>query len=146
MMLKWENQDDWSFQPFEFSTPPWQTEDLQEEELTLTPHSDTYEATWQHEEEGDTTQEHTPAPGDILRASYYTERREAWQPARETYSELSICENVLSATYTAGQNSHGKAKKPTNTTSAPPALQPPTSYRAASPPPTTRTTSSSPKN
>lgn len=113
MVLKWEDQNDWSFQPFEFSTPPWQTEDLQEDELTITPNGGTYEAAWQHEEEGDstdTTEEHAPAPGDILRASYYTERREAWQPAREVYSNLKICENVLSSAYTAGQKLawHGK--------------------------------------
>lgn len=108
MALKWEGENEWSFTPFEFSTPPWQSEDLQEDELTLLRDSDgIYTATWQHEdEEGtitDTTEQHTPAAGDILRVSYYTQRQEAWQPAREINGGLLICDNILTSPYTAGQ-------------------------------------------
>lgn len=102
MVLKWENQDDWSFQPFEFSTPPWQTEDLQDDELTLHPLKDSpgiYAATWRQEDgdsDTDTTGDHTPTTGDILRASYYTGRQEAWQPAREVHRGLIVCKDFPS--------------------------------------------------
>jgi len=109
MQLRWDGGQDWSFTPFEYSAPPWQSEDIQTDELTIAPlGDDTYTATWHNTEEeappADTTEEHALSPGDLLRASYYTERQEAWQPAREIHHGLAICENLLNgATYTAGQ-------------------------------------------
>lgn len=110
MQLRWDGNYDWSFTPFEYSTPPWQSEDLQEDELTLTPMGDgIYSAAWQNSG-ADTTANHPLSPGDILRASYYTERQEAWQPAREIHKGLTICENLLNGTsYKVGQKLAVKA-------------------------------------
>lgn len=105
MALTWETPgDSWSFAPFDFATPPWQTEDLQDDELTLTPTQDgLYTPTW-NADGVDTTEQHTPDPGDLLRASYYTARAEAADTARNLQADIDTCTYLSPSTpYTAGQ-------------------------------------------
>ena len=97
MQLKCDEAGDWSFSPFEFVSPPWQTEDYRDIELTLTPDGSVYTPSYSAVESDD--EEDTPeilpedteaSTGDILRVSYYTKRREAFQKAAEASSGLSI--------------------------------------------------------
>ena len=97
MQLKCDEAGDWSFSPFEFVSPPWQTEDYRDIELTLTPDGSVYTPSYSAVESDD--EEDAPeilpedteaSTGDILRVSYYTKRREAFQKAAEASSGLSI--------------------------------------------------------
>lgn len=89
MQLKCDAAESWSLEAFEFSTPPWQTEDYRNIELTLTPNGDgiyTPSYTPVLDSDGDPTAEILPedteaATGDILRFSYYTDRKEAFEKA-----------------------------------------------------------------
>ncbi|MGN0869466.1 MAG: hypothetical protein ACI4O9_08105 [Akkermansia sp.] len=105
MQLKCDSGDSWSYLPFEYATPPWQTEDYRDIELTLTPDGDIYRATYEAitDENGDPITDILPddtdgATGDILRASYYTERREAYSKAAELADGLNICTALTTST------------------------------------------------
>lgn len=96
MQLERDTSGSWSFTPFEFVSPPWQTEDYRDIELTLTPDGSVYTPSYTpvQSEDGDTAEilpEDTEAStGDILRASYYTTRREAFTKATEAASDLTL--------------------------------------------------------
>lgn len=81
MQLKLDADMQWSFTPYEYKTPPWQTIDTRDHPVTLTPRADgLYEIAWHEEEDPDETD---PDPGDVLRASHYTERAEAFATSSE---------------------------------------------------------------
>ncbi len=108
MQLECDPSGAWSFSPFEFVSPPWQTEDYRDIELTLTPLSSHSSAgasaddgsvytpsyTPVESDDGDAPQIHpddtTAATGDILRASYYTKRQEAFQKSADASAGLTI--------------------------------------------------------
>lgn len=77
MELRRHDDGGWTFGLFEFATPPWLTEDLQDAEITITPTDEVGEYTFSVDDE--TAAE--PDAGDVLRASYYTERAEAFTKA-----------------------------------------------------------------
>ncbi len=80
MNLHVDTYGGWTFEPFEFKCPPWQTTDLRDYSITLTP-TDT-ESTYTFACEPSATQEEsTPETGDILRISYHTPRQEASSPS-----------------------------------------------------------------
>lgn len=83
MQLKMDAGGQWSFVPYEFKCPPWQTSDLRDREVTVKPTDGggIYSVEFDAEEEEDETE---PDAGDLLRASYYTTRAEAF----ETSSQL----------------------------------------------------------
>ncbi len=95
MQLECDPSGAWSFSPFEFVSPPWQTEDYRDIELTLTPDSGIYRPSYTpvESDDGDTPEilpeDTQAATGDILRASYYTTRREAFQKAAEASADLT---------------------------------------------------------
>ncbi|MBQ7024874.1 MAG: hypothetical protein IJN29_14950 [Akkermansia sp.] len=109
MQLECDDSGDWSFTPFHYISPPWQTEDYRDIELTLTPLSQiptsetnttlgtTYTPSYtpvEPDPEDDPAEilpeDTQAATGDILRASYYTTRQEAFQKAAEAASGLTI--------------------------------------------------------
>ena len=83
MQLKMDAGGQWSFTPYEFKCPPWQTSDLRDREITVRPtdSGDVYSVEFDAEEDEDETD---PDAGDLLRVSYYTTRAEAF----ETSSQL----------------------------------------------------------
>ena len=96
MQLQCDDGGDWTFSPFEFVSPPWQTEDYRDIELTLTPDGTVYTPSYApvESDDGETAEilpEDTEAStGDILRASYYTTRTEAFAKAATASSGLSL--------------------------------------------------------
>lgn len=74
MQLQIQADYSWTLKPYTFKNPPWHTIDARDHEITLT-HTDGYYEIEFHEDENE--EDTTPDPGDILRASYYTERQEA---------------------------------------------------------------------
>lgn len=76
MCLKLDACGAWCFELFEFKCPPWQTVDLQDVSVTVRPAGmeDVYAVDY---EEGVSDDERSSEPGDMLRVSYYTARREA---------------------------------------------------------------------
>ena len=66
----------WEFAPFAFKTPPWNTIDLRDHNITIKPtdSSGIYSISY---DEGIDELEQDPDAGDILRVSYYTHRSEA---------------------------------------------------------------------
>lgn len=94
MQLKCDAAESWSLTAFEYTTPPWQTEDYRDIELTLTPNGGgIYTPSYAPvlDQKGDPTAEISPedteaATGDMLRFSYYTDRKEAFDKAA-AYSE-----------------------------------------------------------
>ena len=104
MQLKCDEAGDWSFSPFEFVSPPWQTEDYRDIELTLTPDGSVYVPSYTAAESDDEDDEAEILPedteaatGDILRASYYTKRREAFQKASDASSGLAVITAITSS-------------------------------------------------
>lgn len=105
LQLKCDAAGSWNLTPFEFSTPPWQTEEYRDIELTLTPVSGgAYEPSYAPvlDEDGQPTAEVLPQDteadtGDILRCSYYTERREAFEKAATAADDLEIISAITSS-------------------------------------------------
>lgn len=95
LQLERDSTGAWSLQPFAFATPPWQTEDYQDIQLTLTPDGPIYRPTYAPAETTDgappeiNPDDTTAATGDILRASYYTTRQEAYQKAADASAGLT---------------------------------------------------------
>lgn len=95
MQLQCDDGGGWTFSPFEFVSPPWQTEDYRDIELTLTPDSGIYRPSYTpvESDDGDTPEilpeDTQAATGDILRASYYTTRREAFTKASTASADLT---------------------------------------------------------
>ncbi len=76
MKLQLSDDYNWSFSPYEFKNPPWHSITSRDHEIRISPAEDGYyNATWHPDEVADETD---PDPGDILRASYYTPRQEAY--------------------------------------------------------------------
>lgn len=75
IQLKMDAEGNWTLNPFQFKCPPWQTIDLQERDLTITPtdKQNEYLLTFAAE---DTPEEKAILSGDLLRASYYIPRQE----------------------------------------------------------------------
>jgi len=96
MQLECDSSGAWSFSPFEFVSPPWQTEDYRDIELTLTPSGPVYIPSYSpvESEDGETAEilpeDTQAATGDILRVSYYTPRREAYARAADASSGLAV--------------------------------------------------------
>ena len=111
MQLECDASGAWSFAPFEFVSPPWQTEDYRDIQLTLTPDSTIYRPSYAPAEttDGEGPAEILPedteaATGDILRCSYYTKRREAFRKAADASSGLTtITALTTSSRITTGQ-------------------------------------------
>lgn len=74
MQLQIQSDYTWTFSPFSFKMPPWHSISTRNHEIRLTPESGCYRLDFH---EGEYEDETTPDPGDVLRASYYTERQEA---------------------------------------------------------------------
>ena len=74
MQLQLQADLSWTFSPFTFKNPPWHSLSPRDHAITLTPSGKYYTATFAAE---DNEQDADGDPGDILRASYYTERQEA---------------------------------------------------------------------
>lgn len=110
MQLESDASGSWSFQPFEFATPPWQTEDFRDIELTLTPNGTVYTPSYAPVEPSDGTpaadilpEDTAASTGDILRASFYTQRREAFTKATDASAALTtITALTTSSTIAAG--------------------------------------------
>lgn len=96
MQLRCDEAGDWTFSRFEFASPPWQTEDYRDIELTLTPDASVYLPSYaavesEDDEEAEILPEDTEAAtGDILRCSYYTKRTEAFTKAETAAAGLSV--------------------------------------------------------
>lgn len=74
MQLQIQADYSWTFKPFAFKNPPWHSLSARDHSVTLTPSGKYYTASF---EDGVNEQDADFDPGDILRASYYTERQEA---------------------------------------------------------------------
>lgn len=74
MQLRLQADFSWTFTPFEFKTPPWQSITARDHEIRITPDAGYYQLDFHNDEHESEIESDT---GDILRASYYTERQEA---------------------------------------------------------------------
>ncbi len=77
LKLQIDRDLNWTLTPFTFKNPPWHTISSRDHEITISPDNGYYAVSF-HEDELE--EETDPDPGDILRASYYTERQEAYTP------------------------------------------------------------------
>ena len=85
MQLKLAEDLTWTFTPFQFKCPPWQTLDIRNHKITVTPTQTqhAYSITFATQE---SPVETDPDPDDILRASYYTQRQETAAPSKQLRS------------------------------------------------------------
>lgn len=104
MQLERDSSGSWSFSPFTFVSPPWQTEDFRDIELTLTPDGSVYRPSYAPVESADDDdpaeilpEDTQAATGDILRASYYTPRTEAFAKAASASAGLSLLTALTSS-------------------------------------------------
>lgn len=100
MQLKMYAKGGFDFSPFEFATPPWESEDLQDAAARLTPTADrhVYRVDFELPDEDDDEEEPTePEPGDALRFSYYTPQRETFARAASLKAGLSVCAAITPA-------------------------------------------------
>lgn len=99
MQLKMYSDGSFDFEPFEFASPPWQSEDLQDTEATLTPTSDenTYTITYSYSDDTPDSERNTTEPGDALRFSYYTQQQEAYERAASIKDGLAACTAITPA-------------------------------------------------
>lgn len=74
MQLQIQSDYTWTFGPFSFKTPPWHSIEARDHDIRVTPESGYYKLDFHEDEHEDETDSD---PGDVLRASYYTERQEA---------------------------------------------------------------------
>lgn len=82
MALRLHEDSTWSFERFMYKTPPWETWDLQDSEVELNPVGGTKKLYTLKLPSG----EQAPLPGEMLRVSYYTERKEAFETAASLLS------------------------------------------------------------
>lgn len=74
MQLQIQADYSWTFKPFAFKNPPWHSISPRDHAITLTPSGELYTIAF---DDGVNERDADFDPGDILRASYYTERQEA---------------------------------------------------------------------
>lgn len=107
MQLRCDSAGSWSFSPFAFEVPPWETEEYRRIELTLTPHEGgIYAPSFApvpDSEEEPTERDTTGDVGDILRASYFTPRKEAFETAATMRNGITTISALTpSSSITAG--------------------------------------------
>jgi len=111
MQLSMDARGAFSLDPFEFKCPPWQTEDFQATEVTITPQPGEaiYSAAFEPDPDappadnpdspGQSDSPDTPTHGigDTLRVSYYTQRQEAFERAATLRDGLIIAPAIGAA-------------------------------------------------
>ncbi len=97
LQLKMNGVNDFALSPFQFKCPPWQTEDFQDTEVTISPAQgqNTYSASFEPDPDAPSqNQQQTHSAGDSLRVSFFTEQREAFERATVMKDALSVAHDI----------------------------------------------------
>lgn len=79
MQLKLESDGSWTFQRYQFKCPPWQTTDLRDSDITMTPAGgQLYSVSFDEDEDDD---DDDCEVGDLLRVSFYTTKADSFVPS-----------------------------------------------------------------
>ncbi len=107
LQLKMTGIDSFNLSLFQFKCPPWQTEDFQDDEITLTPWAgeNIYAASFDSSSVDPSVDPSDHSYGDSLRVSFVTPHREAFEKAASLKANIIVADSAISrySSFSLGQ-------------------------------------------